>query len=261
MWGNSWIWMFALDGDVQKRQKATPATIDGDDKKPTDDNKSIATSRKRNRKGDVVNLVKTSGAGGRVKKGTSHGMERVEVLLVHNSNDDKTPEEIIEEEEEEMDIDSDEEFLVDKAVSTLRTAVPTASITEVAHPPSEEEDSSSEADSSSSSSNEDSDADSTDSELSLPLTKPKETENKMDIDPTTLTIHNKEEEKIVTLPETARTTWSTLQYRHLLGVLPIGSGGEGGEGLEMVIIERPLEEVVAELPGRWKGGRDVVRTW
>ena len=56
--------------------------------------------------------------------------------------------------------------------------------------------------------------------------------------------------------EGTRMTWSTLKYRSLLGFFPIGNAEEG---LEMVVVERPLQDV--KLPPKWVGKRDDVRRW
>ena len=52
--------------------------------------------------------------------------------------------------------------------------------------------------------------------------------------------------------------WHTFKYRPILGIVPLGTAAEGGEGgtgrVEVALVERPLWEM--ELPARYQGDQE-----
>ncbi|EPS42160.1 hypothetical protein H072_3832 [Dactylellina haptotyla CBS 200.50] len=232
-WGHGWVFMVNVDRDLNvigtKKEKKEKEEVKG-------------VKRKRG-------VVMISGAGSEAVGGRKDMVRGTEVMLVGKSDDS--------DEVEMEDVDSDDEFLVDKVRNDIKRK---GGAIEMVHSDSdddssseEEEEADSDNSSSDSSSDEDSDEkeDASDSELSASEHPDPEDggvkldAESMDIDTETTAVAKRG----VGIPH-----WHTFQYRNVMAFLPIGNPKED---LEIVVVERPVADV--KLPPAWMPKKDASR--
>ncbi|KAF3936554.1 Cirhin [Dactylella cylindrospora] len=246
-YGHGWVFMVNVDkdlnipGEKQRKRKEKREQEAREKGLIVAGEESKGIKRKRG-------IVMTSGAGGEAIGVSRDMMKSTEVTVVGQDRE-------VEGDEDEMkDVDSDEDFLVDKVKNELRG---NRGEVEMVHSDSESESSSEEdeEDSESSSNSSDSGSDSgasSDSELSASEHPDKEANSvegdKMDVD------EEGSETKAVAKRGSGPAHWQTFQYRNIMALLPIG---DPNEDLEMVVIERPVTDV--KLPPAWMPKKDTGR--
>ncbi|KAJ6256761.1 Cirhin [Drechslerella dactyloides] len=226
-YGHGWVYMFSVDRDLPPLK---PKAV-------REDAATAATGVKRKR------TVMTSGAGAETVAARRDMVKGTEVTVVGKRLD--------EDDDEEVDVDSDDEFLVDKVRNDMRAAAVPVELVE------SDSDSDSNSDSvddgSAKSDNDDSDGDSemsasehadvpVDGGVKLP------TEDTMDVDTTTTAIVPAEK-NAGGIPY-----WHTFQYRNILAFQPIG---DLNVDVELVVVERPVADV--KLPPAWVPRRGGVK--
>ncbi|KAK6527141.1 U3 small nucleolar RNA-associated protein [Arthrobotrys megalospora] len=238
-WGHGWVFMINVDRDLNvvgaKKEK----------KARSEDAGMKGVKRKRG-------LVMVSGAGSEAVKGRKDVVGGTEVTLVGRDL-------VGEGDEGAMDVESDEEFLVDKVRNDVRKKGEVEMVhSESEDDSSDEEEEEDEDSSSGSESEKDSDESDKESESELSASEHPDEDGgvkldvEMEIDsgapaPADVVVQKKTG---LGVPH-----WHTFQYRNVMAFLPIG---DPKEDLEMVVVERPVADV--KLPPAWVPKKDASRT-
>ncbi|KAK6512450.1 U3 small nucleolar RNA-associated protein [Arthrobotrys musiformis] len=241
-WGHGWVFMINVDRDLN--------TV-GAKKSKTDEAETKGLKRKRG-------LVLVSGAGGEAINARKDMVRGTEVTLVGKAA-------AAEEDEGPMDVESDEEFLVDKVRNNVRKKGDVEMVhSESEDDSSEEEDDDDDDDSSDDSSDDsesekDSDEGDKESESELSATEHPDEEDggvKLDVEMEIDSGAQAAPAGVVVQKKTGLGVphWHTFQYRNVMAFLPIG---DPKEDLEMVVVERPVSDV--KLPPAWMPKKDASR--
>ncbi|KAK6538690.1 U3 small nucleolar RNA-associated protein [Orbilia ellipsospora] len=239
-WGHGWVFMFNVDRDLN--------VVKSKKEKDTEDQKGV--KRKRG-------IVMVSGAGSEAINARSDMVKSSEVMLVGKAQHEG-------EDLEMEDVDSDEEFLVDKVRNDVRRKGGALELvqseSEDDSSSDEEEEDDSDNSSSDSSSNDDSDEnEASDSELST-TEHPDPEDGGVKLDTEQMDIDTPASNAITTGATVAAKRgvgvphWHTFQYRNVMAFLPIG---DPKEDLEIVVVERPVADI--KLPPAWVPKKDASR--
>ncbi|KAF3165508.1 U3 small nucleolar RNA-associated protein [Orbilia oligospora] len=241
-WGHGWVFMINIDRDLN---------VIGPKKAKNEDAEVKGTKRKRG-------AVLISGAGSEAVNGRKDMVKGTEVTLIGKVA-------ATEEDEGAMDVESDDEFLLDK----VRNDVRKKGDVEMVHSESED-DSSEEEEEEEEEDDDDDDDDSSNSESEKSLDESdKESQSelsasehpdddggvKLDVE-MEIDSNAPNSTEVVVQKKTSRATphWHTFQYRNVMAFLPIG---DPKEDLEMVVVERPVADV--KLPPAWMPKKDASR--
>ncbi|KAK6349229.1 U3 small nucleolar RNA-associated protein [Orbilia blumenaviensis] len=238
-WGHGWVFMINVDRDLK------PADVKKEKNSTNEDADAKGVKRKRG-------LVMISGAGGEAVNGRKDMIRGTEVTLV--GKDLTTGEG-----DGAMDVESDEEFLVDKVRNDIRKKGKVEIVhSESEDDSSEDEDDDEEEDSSSGSeSDKDSDDSDKESESELSATEHPDEDGgvKLDVEMEIDSGAQAPDEAMAQRKGGAGVShWHTFQYRNVMAFLPIG---DPKEDLEMVVVERPVADV--KLPPAWIPKKDASR--
>ncbi|RVD86268.1 uncharacterized protein DFL_004554 [Arthrobotrys flagrans] len=234
-WGHGWVFMINVDRDLNAV---------GAKKTKSEDTEAKGVKRKRG-------VVLVSGAGSEAVNGRKDMVKGTEVTLVGKAA-------AAEEDEGAMDVESDEEFLVDKVRNDIRKKGDVEMVhSESEDDSSEEEDDDEEDSSSDPESEKDSDESDKASESELSASEHPDEDGgvkldvEMEIDSGAPASTEVVAQKKASL---GVPHWHTFQYRNVMAFLPIG---DPKEDLEMVVVERPVADV--KLPPAWMPKKDASR--
>ncbi|KAF3909335.1 Cirhin [Dactylellina cionopaga] len=243
-WGHGWVFMINVDRDLNvvgvKKEKKVKK-VEGEERK--------GLKRKRG-------VVMVSGAGSEAIRGRKDMVRGTEVTLVGKN---------VEDEEEDVgmeDVDSDDEFLVDKVRNNIkRTGAGLEMIKDEDEDDSSSDEEEAEEDEDDSSSDSDSDEDSGEneeageSELSA-SEHPDPEEGGVKLDGEKMdTDTEAPSDAVIPRRGAGVPHWHTFQYRNIMAFLPIGNPKED---VEMVVVERPVADV--KLPPAWMPKKDASRS-
>ncbi|KAK6508543.1 U3 small nucleolar RNA-associated protein [Arthrobotrys conoides] len=235
LWGHGWVFMINVDRDLSavgtKKTKSEYTEVKG-------------VKRKRG-------VVLVSGAGSEAVNGRKDMVKGTEVTLVGKAA-------AAEEDEGAMDVESDDEFLVDKVRNDVRKKGDVEMVHSDSEDDSSDEEEEDDEDSSSDSESEKGSESDKESESELSASEHPDEDGgvkldvEMEIDSGAPTSAEVVVQKKIGL---GVPHWHTFQYRNVMAFLPIGNPKED---LEMVVVERPVADV--KLPPAWMPKKDATRS-
>ncbi|EWC44678.1 hypothetical protein DRE_06574 [Drechslerella stenobrocha 248] len=242
MWcfGHGWVYMFSVDRDLPAlRAKEGDTAVS-------------AGGMKRKRTG----VVMTTGAGGEALHGRKDMVKRTEVTLVGRDVQDDDDDDNEDGEENVValeDVDSDEEFLVDKVRNDVRQRGGAVEIIRSdSEDSSDDDDASSNSDAESDSDNESalSTSDHADADSDGGVKLPADTDTDTGIEKMDVDSGSGNSNSTALIPFSAKAAgvpyWHTFEYRNVMAFLPIG---DPQQDVEIVVVERPVADV--KLPPAW----------